>query len=119
VSDTDDVLQYQLDLQRASMLEAVRDYERRLAGQSERNRELEGELAGAAVREGELRAEIERLRLEAEQRGAEIGRLDADNDSLRNTIDELTGSRSWRITRPLRALGRGTRQLGANDGDEA
>lgn len=115
MSDIDDVLQYQLARQRASMLEAVRDYEQHLAGKSERNRELEAELAGVVAREGELRVEIEQLRLEAERRAADIGRLEADNDALRTTIDELTGSRSWRITRPLRALGRGTRQLGASE----
>jgi chromosome segregation ATPase len=119
VSDTDNVLQHQLDRQRASMLEAVREYEQRLEAQSGRIAELEMELAGAAAQEGELRAEIERLRIVVEERGADLGRLDAENDALRTTIDELTGSRSWRITRPLRALGRGTRQLGASDTDEA
>jgi hypothetical protein len=119
----EDVLQHQLDRQRASMLEAVREYEQRLMEQVERNAELEGELAaaaaGAAAREWELRAEIERLRIEAERLGADLGRLKAENVALTSTIHEITDSRSWRMTRPLRALGRGTRQLGGSDTGDA
>lgn len=109
-AESGDVLLYQLYRQRASMFEAVRDYEQRLEGRVEQARGLEAEVnaqrARYAAAEGELRTEIERLRHEGEALTAENGRLAAGNDALQATIDEIMGSRSWRTTRPLRAIGR-------------
>lgn len=93
----DETLLYQLNRQRVSMLDAVRDYEHRI------ERHLD--------RAAQIKAEVERLRIMGERLSAEIGRLEADNDALRATIDEINGSRSWRITRPFRAL----RRLGEPD----
>ena len=113
------LLLHQLDRQRAAMIGAVRDYELRLGREADRIRGLEADINAECGRsrelravENELRAELEQARLAREAGEAENRRRQEENDALRNTIDEITGSRSWRITRLMRSLSREAKRLG-------
>ena len=113
------LLLHQLDRQRAAMIGAVRDYELRLGRETDRIRGLEADINAECGRSGELRAvedelraELQQARLAREAGEAENRRRQEENDALRDTIDEIAGSRSWRITRPMRSLSRGATRLG-------
>jgi hypothetical protein len=51
-----------------------------------------------------LRKEFDQLQSEAEQRNTEIQRQADEIDLARGRLQELRGSTSWRVTRPLRKL---------------
>lgn len=116
---TSALLLHQLDRQRAAMIGAVRDYELRLGWETDRIRGLEADINAECDRsdvllavEEELRSELEQVRLAREAGEAENRRHQEENDALRHTIDKITGSRSWRITRPMRSLSREAKRLG-------
>jgi hypothetical protein len=53
------------------------------------------------------KAELERKNVELEQQKVELERHKVDADLAHQRVRALEASWSWRLTRPLRALGKG------------
>jgi len=88
--------------------ERSREELRRRAG------EADAELASAAVERARARAALEECRTALSLREAELREAReraADALGLRERLERMESSRSWRITAPLRAIGRWWRRL--------
>jgi FkbM family methyltransferase len=79
-------------------------------------RRLADDVALGQTREALLRRELARAQAGAGQqslptRSGEVARLRDETHGLRHRVDELTASRSWRVTAPLRLAGTLTRRV--------
>lgn len=108
------------DGQIASLIQVVTERDGQIAGLNQAVTERDGKIAGLNQAVNERDAQIVGLNQAAAERDARIGHLDqavAERDGgiagLKNAINLIHLSRSWRLTQPLRMLGQLIRWMAA------
>lgn len=69
--------------------------------ESQRKKELEGQVRSGREREKKLKKELDRLKAEAESQRRQ---WEQETEMLRQKIQQMENSRSWKLTKPLRAF---------------
>ncbi len=82
-----------------------------LKGKEEENRVLDAELRKVALEYKDLEARLGRLTKDLQAVSAENERIKTEVSGLRHQLDIIYGSHSWRLTKPLREMGKAFRRI--------